>query len=501
MRKLLPISVLLFFAVSCSTFKAVPNGTTEFRGIWIASVANIDWPKNGNDGLAKKKKDYLELLSFYKALNFNAAIVQIRTAGDALYPTKLAPWSRYLTGTEGNPPKDTTDILPWLIEQTHAHGMEFHAWLNPYRATMSLDTSTLAPTHDFYRHRNWMVPYGTKFYYNPGLPEVQEHLVSIMEEVVCRYQVDAIHFDDYFYPYTIKDEIFNDSLAYKAHALPNQSLAEWRRSNVDSLLKKVNVRIKNSKPWVHFGISPFGVWKNKTTDTKGSLTEAGQTTYENLFADPLLWDKEGYIDYLIPQLYWSLDYKPASYNILTDWWASNIENINIYIGNGPYKIYNNADKAWDNPLELPKQLNKTRATNRIDGNAFFSAKSLTTNKEIIVKTLKKKVYKHKALTPALSKLYEVTLPLKIAIKEVKKKDDGYIVEYVSDTDLKQVIYLKKPELTSKNIIGKQYLNPSDSFYVPRNIVKGKKKCYVVFRTKYGQPSQLIPINLTSTHEK
>ena len=307
---------LLCFLVfsSCAIFKPdFPQPKVEFRGVWIATVANIDWPKKGTDPWEKQKADYIRLLEFYQRLRFNTVIVQIRTAGDAFYTSEFAPWSRFLTGAEGKPPKTDQEPLHWMIAQAHERGFEFHAWLNPYRATFDLNTEILAETHDYNLHPEWMLKYGKKYYYNPGLPEVRKHLIHIMEEVVSRYDIDAVHFDDYFYPYKIKDEVFQDSLAFAAYGLPNQSLQDWRRSNVDSLVKNVQTIIKERKPWVQFGVSPFGVWKNKSTDPRGSNTQAGQTTYEDLYADPLLWMREEWIDYIIPQVYWSMDFAVASH--------------------------------------------------------------------------------------------------------------------------------------------------------------------------------------------
>ena len=293
---------------SCAT-SHVP--VTEFRGVWVATVVNIDWPKNPRDEASTKKDDFIKILDFYEQLNFNAAIVQIRCAGDALYQTDLAPWSKYLSGEQGRAPENFQSPLQWMIDETHKRGMEFHAWLNPYRATFDLDTLALSDTHDYYQHPEWMVKYGKKYYYNPGLPEVQQKFVDVVKELTNDYEIDAIHFDDYFYPYKIEGEQFEDQQAFQDYHLPNQNLEDWRRSNVDSLVKSVHLAIKETKPWVQFGISPFGVWKNQSSDPEGSNTKAGQTTYEDLYADPLLWAEKGWLDYLAPQAYWSMDYPPA----------------------------------------------------------------------------------------------------------------------------------------------------------------------------------------------
>ena len=213
------------------------------------------------------------------------------------------------------------------------------------------------------------------------------------------YEVDAIHFDDYFYPYKVEGETFDDAETYSKYGLPDQSLEDWRRSNVDSLVKMSTKPSKQHKPWVQFGISPFGVWKNRSTDPRGSDTKAGQTTYEDLYADPLLWVQEGWLDYLAPQVYWSMEYAVASHEVITTWWANNTPNTNLYVGNGTYKIKNNADKAWEKKNEIPKQLNFARDLENIDGNIFFSAKSLIGQHEKVNKKLQKKYYSLPAENP------------------------------------------------------------------------------------------------------
>lgn len=378
----------------------MPQMPREFRGVWIATVANIDWPISPDDSYSKQKTDFINLLDYYKNLNFNAVIVQIRTAGDAFYPSNLAPWSKYLTGKQGKAPNTTENPLTWMINEAHARGLEFHAWLNPYRATMTLQTDNLSPNHDYNLHRDWMLKYDTKYYYNPGLPEVKNHLLAIIKEIVDNYDIDAIHFDDYFYPYRVAKLEFPDKATYNKYKKAGQSQDDWRRQNVNELILALNETIKKSKPWVQFGISPFGVWRNQDKDPKGSPTRAGQTNYDDLYADVLLWMKNDWIDYLIPQLYWSMEHPLASHRKLNDWWASNHNNTNIYIGNGPYKIREDSDKAWDNPREINTQISYTRTLPTIQGNAFFSAKSLKNKNQDVAQLLKTELYNETTLPPS-----------------------------------------------------------------------------------------------------
>ncbi len=495
----------LFFLVimtSCTVFtKAIPQPKREFRGVWIATVANIDWPKNGADAVAKQKEDYLNILDYYNKLHFNAVIVQIRTAGDAFYPSAYAPWSRFLTGTEGEAKEDHPDLLSWMILEAHKRGFEFHAWLNPYRATFDENIEVLSASHDYFQHPEWMLKYGKKNYYNPGLPKVQNHLAAIIKETLDNYDIDAIHFDDYFYPYKIKGEIFQDSLAYRTYARPNQSVDNWRRANIDSLVKKVHATIKSTKPWVQFGISPFGVWKNNNTDPKGSDTRAGQTTYEDLYADPILWMEKGWIDYLAPQIYWSLEYPPASHRKLIKWWGGQPKLTNLYVGNGVYKIRNNADKAWKKKKEVPNQLKLSRQTSNIDGNIFFSAKSLMQDHKDVVNYMKRKYYRNIALPPTSMDVQNHD-PFKTLITDFTETKEA-IAFNIDASDITvhfALIYrIRKKDnsvvLTNKKPIAKVYLNAENKHRILKREFQNKKHIALTFADRYERESEPIVVHL------
>ena len=487
---------VLLCLVSCKVFKPIPQPKREFRGVWVATVVNIDWPKNGQDAIEQQQQDFLRILDFYDNLNFNAIIVQIRTAGDAFYDSKYAPWSRFLTGKEGKAPKEDVDLLQWMIDTCHKRNFEFHAWLNPYRATFDLKTHILSPIHDYNLHPEWMLKYGKKYYYDPGVPEVRKRLVDIMEEVVTNYDIDALHFDDYFYPYKIKDAVFADSLSFTSNSLPDQSLEDWRRSNVDSLVKDIHQMVKRTKPWVQFGISPFGVWKNKSTDPRGSDTQAGQTTYEDLYADPLTWMENGWIDYLVPQVYWSMDLPVASYVKIVDWWAGTGQNTNLYVGNGAYKIRNNSDKAWDKKKELPNQLKLSRTTPQVMGNVLFSAKSLMHNKEDVVQLIKKKYYYQKALPPISPLAPDHTGP-SVEVETVKKVGATVQVTFRSNEPLKYALAYTsgKKEKTSyplKKLVS-QIPIEANKISLDHDKIKGKKHLALTFINRFGQESKPILI--------
>ncbi len=473
--------------------QSLPAPETEFRGVWVATVVNIDWPKNGNDVVQKQKVDFIKFLDFYEALNFNALIVQIRTAGDAFYPSYLAPWSRFLTGSEGEPKSGFEDPLQWLIDQTHERGLQFHAWLNPYRATFDLDTTLLAQSHDFYQHREWMLKYGKKYYYNPGNPEVWKHLTKVVEEVVVNYNIDGIHFDDYFYPYKIPGEVFADSLTYAEYGLSTQNLGDWRRSNVDSLVKNVHQTIKTHKPWIQFGISPFGVWKNQSTDPLGSDTKAGQTTYEDLYADPLLWMKQGWLDYIVPQAYWSMDYPAASHRKITEWWANNSENTQLYMGNGAYKIKNNADEAWNKKKELPLQLQLSRSIPQVKGNVFFSAKSLPQHPKV-TKKIQQKLYSSPT-NPSMPLNFPSRLIPKPGIISNESGSNGQnicISHYDSVPRFLSIYKIKPGRRRFPQLLKKVYLpiNESQCCFTLKN---SSKKMELLVKDAFGNESQPIPI--------
>lgn len=404
----------------------------EFRAVWIATVVNIDWPKTSTDAVAKQQQDYIDILDGYKKLNYNVVIVQIRSVGDAFYPSKFAPWSRYLTGKEGKAPDPYYDPLEWMITQAHLRGFEFHAWFNPFRATFDLKKETLSPNHDMVKHPEWMIKYGEKYYYNPGLPEVQNQLVAVVEEVVKNYDIDAVHFDDYFYPYKIAGLDFNDTAAYKKYG-NGLSLADWRRLNTNNYVKCTNYAIKKIKPWVQFGISPFGVWRNKSVDPKGSDTQSGQTNYDDLFADPMAWMEYKWVDYILPQLYWSIDHRTASYAKLLKWWSENSNgNAAVYIGNSSYKINTDSDKKWNNPFEIPNQINLNRSYKNIQGNGFFSAKWFLNNNKPVTSILASNQYKYPAL------------PNVVPGFRFKVEDVPVVWDITTDADIADII-LKFPE--------------------------------------------------------
>lgn len=379
--------IVLFILFTNLILAAQISPKEEFRGVWIASVANIDYPQAPTADAALLKEEWIFLLDELQQLNINAVIVQVRPAGDALYPSAFAPWSAYLTGQQGLAPQPYFDPLEFMIESAHARNMEFHAWLNPYRATMNMQTQNLHPTHGLLQNPTWHLAYGGKYYLDPGLPEVQQHITDIVAEVTENYDIDAVHFDDYFYPYKSGNEVFPDYLTYQKYGAHFSDRAAFRVHSVNRLIDKVSAKIKEIKPHVRFGISPFGVWRNAKDDLRGSDSRAGVRAYDDLHAHIVKWLREGKIDYIAPQLYWSIGYAAADYKILLDWWTDWHFGRNLYAGHAVYKIDNNADPAWADATEIPRQVLLNRASPETEGSIHFSASKMRLNPLNILQSL------------------------------------------------------------------------------------------------------------------
>lgn len=309
----------------------------ELRGMWVATVENVDWPSKPGLSAAEQRAGLIAYLDEAVARRLNAVILQVRPSADALWPSPYEPWAKCLTGVQGKDPG--WDPLGTAVQEAHARGLELHAWFNPYRVANHADPSRLSARHPARLHPEWVVPYGGKLYYNPGLPEVRAFVQDAMLDAVRRYDIDAVHWDDYFYPYPVAGQGFPDGAAYATYGAGFPDLAAWRRSNTDKLVREMSERIKALKPTVRFGISPFGVWRNASTDPLGSRTEAGVQTYDDLYADTRGWVKKGWIDHVCPQLYWNIGFAPADYAALVPWWGEVVRGtgVDLFIGEALYK--------------------------------------------------------------------------------------------------------------------------------------------------------------------
>jgi uncharacterized lipoprotein YddW (UPF0748 family) len=375
-----------------------PETPREFRAAWIATVDNIDWPDRGSYDPESQKNAFIRILDMHVKNGLNAVIAQVRPAADAFFPSQFEPWSEWLTGKQGAPPVPYYDPLQFMIAETHKRGMEFHAWLNPYRAIYDLNRSVPAKTHVTREHPDWFLNYGDKKYFDPGNKAAQQFVVNVVRDMVKRYDVDGVHFDDYFYPYRIAGKEFPDNKSYLLNG-SGMNREDWRRSNVDSIIVQLSRTIKEEKPWVKFGISPFGVWRNIDKDSTGSRTKAGQTNYDDLYADILLWLKNGWIDYVAPQLYWEFGHKAADFEVLLDWWSKNSYGKHCYIGLGIYKAGTNA--AWRDKNQLPRMIRAVRATPNVQGVIYFSSKSFVNNPNGWCDSLQQKYYKLPAAIPVM----------------------------------------------------------------------------------------------------
>ncbi|ULQ56045.1 family 10 glycosylhydrolase [Flavihumibacter rivuli] len=370
----------------------------EFRAAWIATVDNIDWPTKGNFDSEKQKDEYIRMLDMHEKNGMNAVIVQVRPATDAFYPSQYEPWSEWLTGKQGRPPVPYYDPLQFMINEARKRGMEFHAWLNPYRAVFNVNRSSISPTHITRLHPEWFLTYGDKRYFDPGNKAAQQYVVNVVRDLVQRYDLDAIHFDDYFYPYRIAGKEFPDDKTFQQFG-NGMNRDDWRRSNVDSIIVKLSRAIKEEKPYVKFGISPFGVWRNKDKDPEGSETKAGQTNYDDLYADILLWLKQGWIDYVAPQLYWEFGHKAAPFEVLLDWWSKHSYGKHCYIGLGIYKAGTSA--PWKDKSLLPKMIQAIRNTPNVQGAIYFSSKSFVSNPNGWSDSLQNNYYKSRVPLPVM----------------------------------------------------------------------------------------------------
>jgi len=422
-------TVLLYLLLLCfSISTAYCQPKYEFRAVWIASVVNIDWPSKKGLSVAEQKAEFTRLLDMHQRNGMNAIVMQIRPAADAFYPSPYEPWSEYLTGTQGVPPVPYYDPLQFMIEETHKRGMEFHAWLNPYRAVFDVNTSSVSSNHITRQHPDWFITYGKNKIFDPGRPEVVDYVTKVVKDIVTRYDVDGIHMDDYFYPYPVGGKDFPD---YKSFSLYGNGMDKkaWRRSNCDSIIKHIHDMITEVKPTVKFGVSPFGVWRNRSQDPDGSDTHAGVSNYDDLYANILLWLKEGWIDYAAPQLYWEIGNKLCDYETLIDWWSRHSYGKQIFVGQAMTRT--GSGIPWRNPREIPTQISDARETPNIYGSIFFSSNDFYRNANGWNDSLRNHYYKTPALIPPMPWI-DTTAPTAPAI--INAADENTIAGNIMKID-------------------------------------------------------------------
>lgn len=375
-----------------------PRPSREFRGAWIATIANIDWPSKPGLSSSQQRAEMVAILDKASQLKLNAVIFQVRPSCDAFYASRLEPWSESLTGKMGQPPEPFYDPLAFAIEQAHERGLELHAWFNPYRARNLSVKSEVAINHISRAHPNLVRTYGQYLWLDPGDKAVQEHSRAVISDVLRRYNIDGVHLDDYFYPYKQKDASgkfldFPDEPSWNRYLAGGGRLsrADWRRKNVDDFVQGLYRTIKSEKPWVKFGISPFGIWRPGNPEQISGLD-----AYEQIYADSRKWLANGWLDYLAPQLYWAIKPPEHSYPVLLKWWASqNKEGRHLWPGNSSDKV----GAQWQ-AEEILNQIRLTRKQPGAGGNIHWHMASLAGNRGHLADALSKGPYSQPALVPA-----------------------------------------------------------------------------------------------------
>ncbi|HWS37840.1 MAG TPA: family 10 glycosylhydrolase [Actinoplanes sp.] len=379
----------------------------ELRGMWLTTVYNIDWPSRPGLPEATVKSEYLKWLDLAVAQRHNAIFVHVRPSGDAFWKSDYAPWSNWLTG-KFDDTDPGWDPMQFMVDEAHARNLEFHAWFNPYRGTQpapsgtGTDLSKLVKDHPLLQHPDWRIAYPTgrtgRLYFDPGVPEARKFVEDAMLEAVEKYDVDGVHFDDFFYPYPEKDQDFPDDASFQKYG-KGKSKADWRRENVNTLVREMQQRIAELKPWVKFGISPFGIWRN---GGEGSDT-AGLESYSAIYADTRKWVREGWLDYIVPQLYWTIGFGKADYAKTLPWWTETVKGtgVQLWIGMADYRVGEKGD--WSDPGQLDRQMALNDKFG-VQGQVHFSAKQLRQNRLGAVTRYVAKHYAGPALLPRMARL-------------------------------------------------------------------------------------------------
>ena len=413
--------ISLFLLTLCPITQAQQHPKREFRGAWIQTVYQSQYSTMSRDAMQTYVTNMLDQL---QQTGINAIIFQVRPMADAFYPSKLEPWSRFLTGMQGVALVPKWDPLKFLIDECHARNMELHAWLNPYRVSSNIN-EPLASNHIYFKHPEWFVQYGNGIYFDPGLPQSREFITKVVDDIVTRYDIDAIHMDDYFYPYPINGMPFPDDNSY-ARYNNGMNRNDWRRNNVNLLIKELHQTIQHRKPWVRFGISPFGIYRNIHNDANGSETK-GLQNYDDLYADVLLWTQKGWIDYMMPQLYWEIGHKAACSETLIYWWNRHSNGRHMYIGQDVKRTMNAAD-INPNFTQLNRKMQLSRYLDNISGICFWPGYELINNYKNISDILRNDYFSSPALIPAYT-FIDAKAPEEVKKLKTRWTSQGYVLEW------------------------------------------------------------------------
>ena len=434
------ILLLLLLTVVMLPSRGAEPLKREFRGAWIQAV-NGQFIGMTTDELQQTLGVQLDAL---QRAGINAVIFQVRPEADALYMSYYEPWSRYLTGEQGVAPDPYWDPLQWMVEECHRRGMELHAWINPYRAKTK-GTKTLGLKHPYKKNPERFVEYDGMLIFNPALQENRDYICTIVTDIVKRYDVDGLHIDDYFYPYPVPGVEFDDELSYRADPRGFTDKGDWRRDNVNLLVEQLHRTIRGVKPWVKFGISPFGIYRNRKSDPEGSLTN-GLQNYDDLYADILLWIDKGWVDYTIPQLYWEIGHKAADYETLVAWWAEHATGRPLYIGQDVMRTVKAADGSRPGQHQQARKMELQRSYGSIGGSCQWPASAVADNAGGYATALSEEYHRWLALQPEYP-FIDKKAPRKVKRLEVITTDGGPVLcwtapKYKKEMDraVKYVVY-------------------------------------------------------------
>lgn len=391
----------------------------EFRGTWLPTIFRSEYMGLSR---AEGRKLLANRIALLHRTGCNVLIFQVRAEADAWYRSNHEPWSRYFTGEQGRDPSESWDPLAFVVEECHKRGMELHAWVNPYRGASNAKAK-LADNHPARLHPEWFVQYNNQLVLDPGVPESRKHVLKVLQDLVSRYDIDALHLDDYFYPYPINGMDFPDEETFSSYGLMAgyrpEDKAMWRRSNVNLLIHDIRQMLLKTKPWVRFGLSPFGIYRNQSSDPKGSQT-SGLQNYDDLYADVLHWANEGWVDYIAPQIYWNIGYKVADYEVLVNWWRRAIKNkhVQLYIGQDVKRTQDAGQ------LDLKMLLSRAQS----EGNVFWPADELIRNYKDVAEELRSNYQRYPALLPEYPSLLGKTqAPKKLEVVWEDRNEDGHML--------------------------------------------------------------------------
>lgn len=425
------VLVAILATYSCDTVAQLPqNPKREFRGAWIQAV-NGQWQGLGRD---KMQAELTRELDALKADGINVILFQCRVEGDALYASPLEPWSRYLTGQQGTPPSPYWDPLEWMVKECHKRSMELHAWINPYRAKTK-GTTALANTHYVIRHPERCFRYGDLMLFDPGLPENRRYICQVAQDIVNRYDIDGFHIDDYFYPYPEAGATIGDQATYAAYG-NGLSLGDWRRQNVNLFIRELHEAIHAVKPWVKFGVSPFGIYRNQSSWAGGSRTN-GLQNYDDLYADILLWVREGWVDYNVPQIYWEIGNSAADYDELIHWWSQNCTERPLIIGQDVDRTISKPDLNNPSQHQMQAKMALQRGLPGISGSCQWYARAVADDKGGYGSMLRTYYHSSPALLPEMPWI-DKKAPNKVRKLTPVWTNDGYMLFWTAPKAKKEM---------------------------------------------------------------